>query len=103
MENSLNTLSTRTGFNTSLKHFKTTNSILAQFQKKNNLADILNEPANNLTLKPPLKQVQFITQPLVTTNTYIYHSVSIGNNYIPYTKYYSPFLCILNKRTISLW
>lgn len=46
MENSLNFLSTREGFNFSLKHFKIVNSLIEDFKKKVNLADLINNAIN---------------------------------------------------------
>lgn len=42
MENSLNFLSTRNGFNTALRHFKGVTSLVKLIESKKNLADIIN-------------------------------------------------------------
>lgn len=51
MENSLNFLSTREGFNTSLKHFKAVNQLIENFANRVNLADLVTEAVNNSELK----------------------------------------------------
>jgi len=51
MENSLNFLSTREGFNTSLKHFKIVNQLIENFVNKVNLADLVTQAINNNELK----------------------------------------------------
>jgi len=43
MENSLNFLSRKAGFNTALRHFKSVNSFVADMNEGYNLADLLNE------------------------------------------------------------
>ncbi|MFO8065175.1 MAG: hypothetical protein ACQETQ_00900 [Spirochaetota bacterium] len=43
MENSLNLLARRAGFNTALRHFKTANQISSEVQDGYNLADVINE------------------------------------------------------------
>ncbi|OHD13963.1 MAG: hypothetical protein A2086_10525 [Spirochaetes bacterium GWD1_27_9] len=47
MEQNLNALSTRKGFNTALKHFKIANKIIKSIEGKNNLADLVNEAIEN--------------------------------------------------------
>jgi hypothetical protein len=47
MGNNLLFLSTRKGFNTALNHFKVVTSLLAEFQRKKNLADLLNNLLNS--------------------------------------------------------
>lgn len=42
MENSLNLLSRRAGFNTALRHFKTVNNFVTEMNEGENLADIIN-------------------------------------------------------------
>jgi hypothetical protein len=43
MENQLNVLSSRAGFNTALRHFKSVSSYISEVQEGVNLADLLNE------------------------------------------------------------
>jgi hypothetical protein len=43
MDNNLNVLSTRKGFNTALKHFKFVNKLIKKIGQKENLADLINE------------------------------------------------------------
>jgi hypothetical protein len=43
MENTINLLSRRAGFNTALRHFKSTNTVASEVQNGENLADIINE------------------------------------------------------------
>lgn len=50
MENSLNFLSTRGGFNIALKHFKLVNKFIKYFQARNNLADLINDSLDNKQL-----------------------------------------------------
>ena len=52
MKNEINFLSTRNGFNVALNHFKFVTSLIGNFQRKNNLADLLNIAFNNNTIKP---------------------------------------------------
>jgi len=56
MRNSLNFLSTRQGFNTALRHFRLVTSLVKNFEKRNNLADLLNEALENKSLE----QFQFM-------------------------------------------
>lgn len=43
MENTINLLSRRAGFNSALRHFKSTNAVARQVQNGENLADVINE------------------------------------------------------------
>lgn len=43
MENKLNVLSSRAGFNTALRHFKSVSSYISEIQAGTNLADLINE------------------------------------------------------------
>jgi hypothetical protein len=43
MENNLNVLSTRKGFNTALRHFKFVNKLIKKIEAKENLADLIND------------------------------------------------------------
>ena len=52
MKNEINFLSTRSGFNVALNHFKFVTSLIGSFQRKNNLAGLLNTAMNNNTIKP---------------------------------------------------
>ena len=56
MNGNLQFLSTRTGFNLALNHFKLVTKLINDFQGGNNLADLLNSQINNQTIK----QVQLI-------------------------------------------
>ncbi len=51
MRNSLNFLSTRNGFNVALRHFKLVNSLIKKFERKENLADLINESVENKLLE----------------------------------------------------
>ena len=51
MKNNLNFLSTRSGFNTSVKFFKIINSFINECSKYRNLADLINESINNDNLE----------------------------------------------------
>lgn len=57
MRNNLNFLSTRNGFNIALRHFKLVNTIIKSFERKENLADLLNNALEN----KQLEQYQFIS------------------------------------------
>ena len=47
MKKDLNVLSTRSGFNIALRYFKIVNKFIKRFEKKENLADIVNEALEN--------------------------------------------------------
>jgi len=51
MENNLNFLSTRDGFNISLKHFNTVSQLIKNFNNNQNLADIIANLLNNNEIK----------------------------------------------------
>ena len=51
MKNTLNLLSTRGGFNTSVRFFKIINSFINECSKYRNLADLINESINNNNLE----------------------------------------------------
>ena len=53
LESQFEGLSTREGFNTSLRHFKAVNEIIGEFTENVNLADILNELIEEQNLQPP--------------------------------------------------
>jgi len=43
MENKLNVLSSRAGFNTALRHFKSVSSYVSEISEGTNLVDLINE------------------------------------------------------------
>lgn len=51
MNENLQFLSTRTGFNLALNHFKIVTKLVSDFQARNNLADLLNYHINNQAIK----------------------------------------------------
>ena len=51
MNENLQFLSTRSGFNLALSHFKVVTKLISDFQGGNNLADLLNSHINNQTVK----------------------------------------------------
>ncbi len=51
MENNLNFLSTRDGFNVSLKHFNVVSQLIKNFNSKQNLADLITNSLNNNEIK----------------------------------------------------
>ena len=63
MDNRLNLLSSRAGFNTALRHFKSVNGIAARISGGENFADIVNNMLNEGALQRP--QVQSILNALL--------------------------------------
>ena len=51
MKKDLNFLSTRTGFNIALGHFKFVNKLIKECKNQNNLADLINNALENNSLK----------------------------------------------------
>jgi hypothetical protein len=51
MRNRLNNLSTRSGFNTALRHFKVVNKFIKGVTRKQNLADMLNEALDDKVIE----------------------------------------------------
>lgn len=51
MRNSLNFLTTRSGFNIALRHFKVVNTIIKRFENRYNLGDILTEYLENKSIE----------------------------------------------------
>ncbi|MCG8571558.1 MAG: hypothetical protein MJB14_15590 [Spirochaetes bacterium] len=52
MENSLNFLSSRSGFNTALRHFKSVNGFIKAVSRQNNLADVINNALEYKKIQP---------------------------------------------------
>lgn len=75
MENSLNILSTRTGFNAALKHFKIVNGFIDGVKKSQNLADLLNKAINCGHIKQ--YQLRSILNALLI-DKFSYHSKSFN-------------------------
>lgn len=74
MENSLNFLSTRKGFNVSLKHFRGVTAIIKQIENSKNLADILNNQLETKGIEQ--YQISAILNALLI-DKYNYHAKSI--------------------------
>lgn len=79
MENDLNFLSTREGFNTSLKHFKGVNNLISNFTMKQNLADLIHIDLDNNDLKQ--FQIKSILNALLIDKfNYTMKSYNLTNN-----------------------
>ena len=79
MENRLNLLSTRAGFNVALGHFKLVNTIAAQVTQGYNLADIINNALNQGNLRR--YQVRAIVNALLVDKfMYAYQARSLDKN-----------------------
>ncbi|HOV14832.1 MAG TPA: hypothetical protein PK771_11140 [Spirochaetota bacterium] len=75
MEKNLNFLSTRSGFNIALRHFKFVNKLIKNFEKGGNLADMINEALENKLIE----QHQFA--PILNAlliDKYSYHAESMN-------------------------
>jgi len=76
MDNNLLFLSTRKGFNNALNHFKIVTGLLNDFQRKNNLADILNSALNNRKIRVD-QVVPIINITLVDKFNYYFKSINL--------------------------
>jgi len=80
MLNDYNFLSTKCGFNISLKHFKVVNSFIDKCSKYNNLADLINESINDDVLQK--YQIKAILNVLLTDKfNYCTKSINLNSIY----------------------
>ena len=80
MKNNLNLLSTRSGFNASVRFFKTINSYINECSKYRNLADLINESINNDNLeKNQIKSIIKIL--LIDKFQYCTKSINLKSTY----------------------
>lgn len=80
MEQNLNNLSTRSGFNTALRHFKFVNKLIKRVEKGENLADMINEALDDKLVS----QYQFapiLNALLIDKYSYYSESMNIKNTY----------------------
>ncbi len=80
MNNDLNFLSTRSGFNQALKHFKTVNAFISACEKYYNLADVLNNALNSNQIKA-FQIPAIVNVLLVDKFKYYFESFNIKSNY----------------------
>jgi len=121
MKNSLNFLSTRSGFNTSLKHFKLVTSIVKSVENSKNLSDIINQ----LLDEKKIEQYQIpsiLNALLVDKYNYVANSFNLKNtfngkfsditnivkNWLIFdivVSYYHPQLgtILINPKNVSSW
>ncbi len=80
MKDQLNFLSSRSGFNVALRHFKFVNKIIKKFENKENLADVINEAFEEKSVD----QYQFspiLSALLVDKYKYYSKTFNLKNNY----------------------
>ncbi|HOV37460.1 MAG TPA: hypothetical protein PLG79_01970, partial [Spirochaetales bacterium] len=76
MENELNFLARKAGFNTALRHFKLTNRYVGEIQEGKNLGDLLNESLeNNEVRREQIKAI--VSSLLVDKFSYVFKSHNI--------------------------
>ena len=121
MENNLGFLSTRKGFNTSLRHFKLVNKLIKKVSMKENLADIINDALEekevfSYQLSPILnallvEKFQYYTESFNLKSTYPDDLTKISDQLNDWDKvdivltYYHPQLgqILINPKNEEIW